>query len=409
MKVSREKLYERLRLLIENIEDRQSLYGSLEKNWGIPISMSFDVCSKKRDISEVPDFIAFALLSELQPRKLSTYFTDTEIENFSKQRYKKPDINKDISVFKNMIRVSDDQWIGTIMISHLMKLKDAQLINYNKNTQRSLKQVINGDNRYYKIALNWNSVKEIKAAMENGSYVPNDITLNVPVEQDEYNENERTIAFNTPKQMDILDGYHRYIAISQLLQEHPDVDFPMELRIVSFSEEKAKQFIFQNDQKTQMKKVDSAALNQYNPANQVVEDLNSSASSNLQGQISRNDGNISFSFLSALITYYYFRDKNKKYTIKDRVNVTNDLKGKFNALTSKDIDWLDHRYSNRELHVIMFCFSHGVQDASKIRKVLNESEKIDSRYLRLGKKLAIQKRLITDLTKILEEVRHDTV
>ncbi len=43
----------------------------------------------------------------------------------------------------------------------------------------------------------------------------------------------------------------------------------MEIRIVSFTEEKAKQFIYQKDQKTKMKQIDSAAMNQYSPANTV--------------------------------------------------------------------------------------------------------------------------------------------
>lgn len=41
----------------------------------------------------------------------------------------------------------------------------------------------------------------------------------------------------------------------------------MEIRIVSFTEEKAKQFIYQKEQKTKMKQIDSAAMNQYSPAN----------------------------------------------------------------------------------------------------------------------------------------------
>lgn len=407
MKVSREKLYERLRTLIKTLDDLQPLYDALEKQYNIPISLVFDICTNRRDVSEVDDFIAFTFLKELQPRKVKDYFTDIEIETFSKQKYKKPSVIGNVWIFPNMVKVREDQWIGTIMASKLMELKDAQLIKYNENTQRSLKQVVNGNNRYYKISLNWSAVKAIKEAMETGFYVPNEITLNVPVEENEYNEDAHTITFKPPKMMDILDGYHRYIAISQAMHDDPDLDFPMELRIVSFSEEKAKQFIFQNDQKTRMTRVDSAALNQYSPANQVVEELNSSATSNLQGQISRNDGNISFPFFSALVRYYYFYEKNKKYTIKDRITVTNDLKAKFNDLTSEDPDWLDHRYTERELQVIMFCFANMVRDAKTIREVLNRSEGIDNQFFRLGKRLVVQKRLTDKLETILEEVQHE--
>ena len=103
-----------------------------------------------------------------------------------------------------------------------------------------------------------------------------------------------------PTIMDILDGYHRYISMSEIVREDPTFDYPMMIQIVSFSEEKARQFIFQEDQKTQMKKVDSAAMNQYNPANTAVAKLNTDPNSNLRGEIVKTTGKIDPSFLAAL-------------------------------------------------------------------------------------------------------------
>ena len=105
--------------------------------------------------------------------------------------------------------------------------------------------------------------------------------------------------------MDILDGYHRYIGVSQVIRENPDFDRPWELRLCTFTEEKAKQFIFQNNQKNKMKRVDSNSMNQYSPANSVVEKLNSNPTSNLRGIITKT-GNIDPAFLAAVIGNYYF-------------------------------------------------------------------------------------------------------
>ena len=66
----------------------------------------------------------------------------------------------------------------------------------------------------------------------------------------------------------------------------------MIIQLVTFPEEKAKQFIYQEDQKTQMKRIDSAAMNQYNPANTVVTKLNSDPNSNIRGMIVKNNGKI---------------------------------------------------------------------------------------------------------------------
>ena len=50
-------------------------------------------------------------------------------------------------------------------------------------------------------------------------------------------------------------------------------------------------------------------MNRYSPGNQVVDALNTNSSSNIQGMINRNDGKIDYSFLSAVISAYYFSDK----------------------------------------------------------------------------------------------------
>ena len=227
---------------------------ALDKEYNIPVSISADICSNRRDIGEFNDFICYAFLSQLKPKLIPDYFTDREINAFSVQKYEERK-QLDKVEFHNMIRITDDQWIGSITVKQLMKLKDAQLIKYNENTQRTLQRVVRGENRYYKIFLDKTSVSEIKGAFENNAYIPDDITLNVPIEEDEYDPERLTITFKPPKMMDILDGYHRYIAISQAVRDNPDFDYTMEIRIVSFSEEKAKQFIYQKDQKTKMKKI----------------------------------------------------------------------------------------------------------------------------------------------------------
>ena len=401
MKVSRETLDERLRNIIATLQERKTLYLALEEQYNIPVSISADICSNRRDISEFNDFIAFAFFNYLRPKYVDDFFTEAEITAFSKEKYeaRKP---LDEVKFTNMIRVNDDQWIGSISIRQLMELKDAQLIKYNENTQRTLQRIVRGENRFYKIFLNKKSVAEIRAAFESGAYISDDITLNVPIEEDEYDPAAHTITFSPPKMMDILDGYHRYIAISQALRDNPGLDYEMEIRIVSFSEEKAQQFIYQKDQKTQMKRVDSATMNKYNPANVVVDTINSSPRSNLQGEISRNNGNIEYPFLSSLITYYYFRDKRKKYSRKQIIETANDLIAKFNNLTSEDTGWIGHRYINRELQVVMFCFSKGISDAATIRSIIDRTAGLDSNIFALTNDSLVKQKLINQLTALGE-------
>ena len=405
LKVSREKLNDALRILIYRLNERQTLYRTLEERYTIPISVTADICSNRTDISEASDFIAFAMMDVLNNKRLNSYFTDDEIKTFSSMKYETQKKIEGKLVFENMIQVADDQWIGSISAKRLMELKEAQLIKYNENTQRTLTKVVKGDDRYYKISLNKIAVRQIKESFELGSYIPDDITFNVDVDPDEYNPKKKTLTFSPPKMMDIIDGYHRYIAISQELSENPDFDYPMEIRIVSFSEEKAKQFIYQKDQKTKMKKIKSDSMNRYSPGNQVVDALNTNSSSNIQGMINRNDGKIDYSFLSAVISAYYFSDKRNKYTKKQVIEVTNDLQKKFNTLTTDDMEWLDHNYTEKEIQAIIFCFANDVLDSKSIHKMINGCSDMDGKYFSLTANGHIKGNLKERMENNLERIR----
>ena len=404
MLIARETLDEELRKQIIKLIERQSLYLELDKRYNIPTTISADICSNRRDIGEVSDFIAFAFLDVLDTNRIQYFYTKEEIDTYSKQKYSIQKVKLPI-IFKNMVQVAIDQWIGTISAKKLIQLKEAQLIKYNENTQRTLQRITRGENKYYKIALNKKSISEIKEAFENGTYISDDITLNVPSDLISFVTKRNKsgivdIVVNAPAIMDILDGYHRYISLSQVIRDNPDFDYPMEIRIVSFSEEKAKQFIYQKDQKTKMKQIDSAAMNQYSPANAVVTSLNTNPGSNLRGMITKT-ANIDPAFLAAIISFYYFNTPKKKYTVKETLDVTNDLQQKFNTLVTADTNWLDHEFTEKEIQTIMFCFYNGIDDPNKIRQMIDGTTDIDPQHFKLNQNSKVKRKLINELTERL--------
>lgn len=410
MIVAREVLDEIIRNRIMRLTERQTLYLSVNDKHNIPISIVADICANRKDISEVSDFIAFAILESLDGKQLKYYFTDEEIGTYSQFKYEEKKIELPI-VFEEMVQIADDQWIGEITVKRLMEFKDAQLIKYNENTQRTLRKIIKGENKYYKIFLNKKAIAEIKESLVNNTYISNVITLNIPPESLEVVKKKRTNRICTlvvSSIMDILDGYHRYISMSEIVREDPTFDYPMMIQIVSFSEEKARQFIFQEDQKTQMKKVDSAAMNQYNPANTTVAKLNSDPNSNLRGEIVKTTGKIDPSFLAALVFSYYFSQPGKKYTTKETLDITNDLEAKFNQLTSENTDWLSHQFSERDLQVIMFCFANGISDDATIRQMIEAAKPIDSKHFNLTNTSKVKRKLINELTARLNDIRKES-
>jgi hypothetical protein len=338
------------------------------------------------------------MLSGLASDEVGKYFTDDEIKMFSAEKFEKPEFELPL-VFKNMVQISQDQWIGRITAKELMALKEAQVIKYNENTQRTMKRIVRGESRYYKIALNEKSVREIKEALESGIYISDDITLNMPVETTEFTYNKGNITISELDKLDIIDGYHRYIAISRAMLENEDFDYPMELRLVNYSEEKAKQLIYQKDQKTKMRQVDSAALNQYNPANIVIDQLNSDPGSNIQGMVARNGGKINQADLSAFINAFYF--PTGKATRKDILEVKKDLQQKFNSYISSDLNLVDHVFTLKETAIIIYCFKNVTDYIDAIKYLMKNEDKIPANLFNSSGK--VRRKLVNEINALLEE------
>ena len=317
-----------------NKKNCQETYSKLKEKFNIPIGISSDIITLRRDLCEFSEFILYALLFIIAENKVKNYFSAEEIKAYSKAKYK---IEKFKLPYKmeNMCQISEDQWIGSITVKELMKLRDAQLINYNENSQRTMQHIIDGEREYYKISLNKAAVSAIRESYERDLYIPNTITLNM-TEDSDFSFSNNTLTIREIKQFDIIDGYHRYIAMSQIYDVNKDFDYNMEIRIVCFSEQKAQQFIYQEDQKTQMKKIDSDSLNQNNAGNIVCQRLNADPLCNLQGLINRNDGVISAGEFCLLINYFYFKNINKSDVKTRIIQVTKELKEKLNAITESN-------------------------------------------------------------------------
>ena len=173
-----------------------------------------------------------------------------------------------------------------------------------------------------------------------------------------YDEDKCILVIKSLEHFDITDGFHRYIAACQISDKDPNFNYNMELRIVNFTEDKAKQLIFQEDQKTQMRKIDSNSMNMNKAANITVARLNENVRCNLKGLIDRNEGIVPFAELAELVHYFYFKgvgkEKERIVTLKAVAELTDD----FNMLTEYNTDYLECRMNYVTLLVAMFCFDY---------------------------------------------------
>lgn len=338
-----------------------SLVDKLNSKYGISFSEASDLLSQKVHISTVSDFELYAVMSVVNGKLIPDYFTPIEIKKYSTFKVSEEKITFPIEF--NVIQVAEDQWLGNITAKQLMLFRDTQFINYNQNTQRTMTRINHGVFESYKITLNRKAVEGIKRSFARNAYIPNTITLNLPDDAEfDYDEMENKLIITSISHFDILDGYHRYIAISELTNNDPDFDYTMELRIVSFSEEKAKQFIWQEDQKTKMSKADSATFNQYKASNIIAQRLNSGT---LRGIVNNNGGIIDTAVLTNILDYTYLKGK-QDLTRSEEISLAKKIGKDFEKLENDNPKIFDERWDREYTICVVYCLFNECFNASKI-------------------------------------------
>lgn len=346
------KVDRQLTEFIGNVSAQREFIFKLVKNWDFPLDLASDLTQKKIGLLAESDFILYALAVELKLKNLDRYYSDMEQKEFSKSKFYVERLKFPVEL--NMIRVASDQWIGSIMISDLMKFRDAQIITYNENTQRTIQRVVRGEDVYYRITVDDAVVSQIAAEYEEEQYIPNTLTFNLPATASfEYDEENKKLIIYELDNLDIIDGYHRYLGATKALMKDPKLDFPMELRIVSFSENKARHFIWQEDQKTKMTKLDSRSFNQHNYGNTLTQYLDMNPAFTASGLINKR-GIIDPGYFGQILddlAFWKLNDKEAKDTYLNlRKTLINDLNNTLDEYPSL----LEHRWSYKETLAVLY-------------------------------------------------------
>lgn len=365
---------------------------SYAKNtYNLPEAISSDILNDRIKVEHQPEYVLFDIVEGINKvlsnskKETGYFFTDSEIKAYSKHLYEKEKISFPIKV--PCFQISSDQWIGYSDINFLIELRKAQMINYNTNAQRVMEKKIKNGVASYRIAINKEAINEISESLNSNNFIPNTITLNIPDDTETdfvYNEKEKCLIIKKVPYFDILDGYHRYVAACNIKDKDDSFNYPIELRLVFFDEAKAKSFIFQEDQKTPMKRLDSLSMNMRNEAVQVCEKLTGDVSLDkyYSGKISRNEGQISFSQLVDIVEYFYFRKQRKERNYSDSkaireterrlVKCFNDVLDK-NEWLLDDNEWV---FSWYQLVCIVFGeyntlnrYQFFVKDAEKVKEI----------------------------------------
>ena len=316
--------------------------------------------------------------------KIKDIFTDKEIQKYSKSKFE--NVTETIyPISFKVLKISDDQWLSTISSKKLFELYKNQIINYNKNTQRPLKEVTKHGVKTYKINKNKQSVNAIKEDLKKGLFIPNCLTFNINMDNpsNEYyvdEENGELVLENG--QFDLIDGFHRYSAITELLLENPDIEFNFGIWIMNFDENKSCRFIAQEDKRNKINKTYTKsldALNGDNFSSRIVKVLNENNNSPFKGKLTRyNDSNINYD--DVVIT---INDNFKCSTRMEANRLSENIIKSFEILEDDNID-ITNLNSNEiivSLVGISLLLSNEIEDktfVSKVKTYINSNNTLNT-------------------------------
>lgn len=340
---------------------------------------TMDYVSRRANFEAAPDYELFwysdGINHVFNCIELSSYFNNTEIKEYSKTKKNNNKIEFPIRI--PCVQIDEHQWIGRADVQFFIKLRKASMIIYNANAQRALKKVLKGDTEFWKIQLNRFAVSQISDSFKSGSYIPNTITLNISDESKGdfyYDDKTHELVIKSIESFDISDGYHRYIAMSQLYDFDNTFNYPMELRIINFDDEKVKQFIFQEDQKTKMTKIVSNSMNLNKSCNKIVERLNNNSLSYLKGKISRAEGLVDFSQFASLVDRIFFDNKNCEDPSVE-LEIYKTIQGKLNTLIELNEKYMTEKYTYVRMAAVLFAIKYH-EDLETIDDCVETLEKI---------------------------------
>lgn len=357
-------------------------------------------------LKETHDLLKTKDYNQLNNLKVDKYYTDKELALYSTSALPEKDTKQFPIVFKNIVQVENDQWFVTVDIDFIKHLRDTQVVVYNRRTQRQMAiQERIGREPLYKINVVERSVKEIKDLMVSGQYIPHPITLNMNADKevDFAFDGKQNILVVKKAQIDIIDGYHNYLAMLRAYDENSNFTYRCPINLMLFSESKAGMYIAQEDKKNKINKSYVESLDYSKKGNLVVKKLSEDEDSLLKGIISRFDGVINYTDLADNINFNW----NPK-TALEEFTISAQLKKYFNELVMKYNYLFSEVKSFKDICImvraIKYCIESNIPvelSADMVNTILFKSTSIDEHKF---KNKIVRKTLFKDVDELIRGV-----
>ena len=295
MKKDRSDLRRHLRLLLlENCINKKVLTSVKNEllNVGILSGTVQDLFTQRIPTEQISEDVLYYLSKSLS-RVLNKdvinpidYFTHEEIEEIERTGFTNLSSEDETVPFtiKGVTQVSYDHWVVFMSARELVeKFYHRGRIRYRIETQRQPTIEKVGGVLIKTPTIVNKSIEEIKTRLLKGKFITNYITIN-SIKPDTFKYNPVTGELEVNDILDILDGFHRSMAMVRALSEG-DINHITGINITNYDTQKALDFIEQEDHRNQMSRRFIKSLDKENKSNILIDMINRNEYSDLSGKI----------------------------------------------------------------------------------------------------------------------------
>ena len=232
--------------LSDVFDDRKEINTYLTKNELYWLAKGIYTLGQKNNKLSIKD------LENINP---ICYFTDTEIQTGESFYIPKNinEVNKNRFIIEEIKQVDDNEWIAVVDYKTIYRAMIEGFSRYNFDTQREAKAVQEFGEVYLKPFVDYNTVDNIYKKMKQRKFFKNCITWNILSTGDEefsYDKNREKLVFikKTGSYIDIIDGFHRTLAIVKLLSETDKINDKIFIHLVNFTVQQAQELIAQENE-----------------------------------------------------------------------------------------------------------------------------------------------------------------
>lgn len=134
--------------------------------------------------------------------------------------------------FHGVLKGGDNSYLTILSYKQIYELYNAKLLSYNYDSQRIAKKKVKNGELIIEPKVYAKSVREIYELMKKKKYLPSTLLINVLIDgESEINYDDGNLTVLEGSKIDLIDGFHRVLAISKLMSEQPNFEGYMNVDI----------------------------------------------------------------------------------------------------------------------------------------------------------------------------------